>query len=671
MPQDSATALSPITKRPLRSLLWGVSIALSWTWGLGLFFSVQFSLHFGLVGLLSFAIPNMLGLVIFGMLTQRIARRLPGERDFERHFLATSHSLRFVILAYQLVAISLTFFAILAYLFAPLGLNPALGALLILAAALMLGESFDIVRIKWSHLAMFVAILLCMAGVAVSVGAYLETTELPSVLAEGHSSWKSPGFVGFLIPIVAGLLLGPWLDIQQWQRAIQIHREKASIRQSYLYGGLLFFGILLFHGFLALTLMSVGGPSHLRPAQDGFFDGKDYIVRFMLLSGEPFGMLGKVCYVGFIILCIVSTLDSGYVSLKWYLKKLTRKSEHLIMTIIPENLLSSPVVPMILALAVGMGGLLLGFRLEYFMSFYASFGVGYALVFLFRTTYFPEFTRFTQTALFSVAAFSLGLFGIGYFEQTWYLMVLGPLIPLIHGFAVISSRVVVDDLQKALPKPDSTDEVPLPSVSGKAAEVAISALENAISRLDPKAGEKLKSVIHRIEPAAAQALAGFLHSVSPGGGGATALAPIDADGEHARGHFEGKWFCHTFMTTYSDTNSVGNVYFGNYIIYVGKVREMFFRSCMPSFDLKSTGFYILTRQIEHKFNIEAKEFEILTVKIRVEGFNRKFAVLEHEIVNQAKQVLGKGKQTLMFVSAKDYRLVDLPSELQTAFLPYT
>ena len=41
------------------NLLWGNSVALSWMWGLGLFFSVQFSLQYGLFGLLTFAIPGI------------------------------------------------------------------------------------------------------------------------------------------------------------------------------------------------------------------------------------------------------------------------------------------------------------------------------------------------------------------------------------------------------------------------------------------------------------------------------------------------------------------------------------------------------------------------------------------------------------------------------------
>lgn len=659
-----------------KSALWGVSIALSWTWGLGLFFSVQMALHFGLFGLLLFAIPNAIGLMLFGLLTHRIGKRYERTRDMENHFFTTSNSMRYVILAYQLVAITLTFFAIFRYLFMPLGIDLILVVLIMLGAALMLGEQFDIARIKWSHLAMFAVIALCAGGLATGVGSWMNSNDVPWQLAAGERSVGSWYFLGYFVPILCGFLIGPWLDVQQWHRAIQIHREQGSIRGAYVIGGSLFFSILIFHGLLALTVRSIGGPGLILPAPDGLFHAKDYIVRFFWSPGYGFGPIVKGFYIAFLCLCVLSTLDSGYVSLKWYLGRLVRKSEHIILSIIPAQVISSPVLVCLIAVAIAAVSVPMHVELEYFMSFYGAFSVGYALVFLFRTTFAPKFTEFAQTTLFSVAAFSLGIFGIGFFKEWWFLMALGAVAPMVHGFVTISGRAVVDDLQKALPRQDTAEEeAAADSISGKAMATSVQALQTAIKRLDPAAAERFHTVIQRVEPQAAQALATVLQAVQPHQtteGALTPSKPIDTDAaiEHAQGHYEGKWFVHTFMSTYSDTNSVGNVYFGQYVIWVGKVREMFFRDCMPGFDLQSTNFFILTRAFEHKFNMEAREFEIITVKIRVADFNRKFATLEHQIFNQAQQLLGKGKQVLLFVSSKDYQIVDLPDQVKRAFLPH-
>ncbi|MEO8376946.1 MAG: hypothetical protein ABI579_04680, partial [Candidatus Sumerlaeota bacterium] len=495
-------------------MLWGNSIALSWTWGLGLFFSVQIALHFGIAGLLSFAIPNSLGLIFFGLLTQTIANRYPSGKDFERHFFKTSETLKFVFLLYQVVAVSLTFFAIFKYLFVPMGVNMGLAALVMVGASFLLGQQFDIRKIKWTHLTMTVVIATSVIALLHSLSSYVSANNLTESFGSPHNRVKSWSYVGYLIPMVVGLFVGPWLDLQQWQRAVQIHREQTSLRLSWFLGALIFFSILLFHGTLALHLVGSSSAEPLTAGVNGLFHAKDFISNFLFTGEHGVTTLFRVSYAAFIFLCIISTLDSGFVAFKWYQTELVRKSEHIIFTIIPEAIFRSPEVVMLACVGIAAASLKLGFELEYFMSFYASFFVGYAIVFLFRSTYKPQFTNFEQTTLFSVAAFSLGLFGIGYFEKAWYFMVLGAIVPAIQGIVTISSRVVVDDLQKALPKPDSTDEVPTGSVSGKAAHMAVVALENAISRLNPKAGESLKGILHKIEPTAAQALASVLSTIN-------------------------------------------------------------------------------------------------------------------------------------------------------------
>ena len=78
--------------RCLNALLWGNSVALAWMWGLGLFFSVQMTFMFGLQGLLLFAIPNSVGLALFGYLTQIVARNHDGGRESLAFFLTSSPS---------------------------------------------------------------------------------------------------------------------------------------------------------------------------------------------------------------------------------------------------------------------------------------------------------------------------------------------------------------------------------------------------------------------------------------------------------------------------------------------------------------------------------------------------------------------------------------------------
>ena len=122
----------------LNTLLWGNTVALSWVWGLGLFFSVQFTVEFGLTGLLTFLIPNCLGLFLFGAVADHIARRNDGSGVSPYSSVIWSRPFRLVFFLYQLLAITLTIFALIRYGWHPLGLRPdtlylPLTALIILA----------------------------------------------------------------------------------------------------------------------------------------------------------------------------------------------------------------------------------------------------------------------------------------------------------------------------------------------------------------------------------------------------------------------------------------------------------------------------------------------------------------------------------------------------------
>ncbi|MCE9543377.1 MAG: acyl-CoA thioesterase, partial [Verrucomicrobia bacterium] len=184
--------------------------------------------------------------------------------------------------------------------------------------------------------------------------------------------------------------------------------------------------------------------------------------------------------------------------------------------------------------------------------------------------------------------------------------------------------------------------------------------------LKPLTGEDFTTDNEELDgPASASVVP--LTSFTPVG---TVLTPAPTGTHDIAGHFEDKWFIHTFIATYADTNSVGNVYFGMYAMWVGKTRELFFNRVMPKFNLKETPFYILTRSFEHKFVRETREFEQVSVKIRVAGHNRKFVTLEHEIYDSTGNMLGKGSQSLLFVSSADYKMLDIPSEVMGAFLTY-
>ncbi len=616
---------NPSTPSPrsgfVNALLWGNSVALSWVWGLGLFFSVQFTVEFGLTGLLTFLIPNCLGLFLFGAIADHIARRNAGSESLAAFFTNWSRPFRLVFFLYQIIALSLTIFALIRYAWQPLGLHPdslylPLTALIILAAGILFGEEFSIRRIKYSHAVFLAVILCCVAVIILELGSpYLRGIHRPSLLPTHDMD-----FWGYVVPICIGFLVGPWLDLQQWQRAIQIRRENTSITVSFAFGALIFGAVLLFHGILALWAMEGGGASFIQKGLAGYPYAESLLTRVFAAAPANPWLLGA--YLTFLGACILTTLDSGYIALRWFFQSNASRSKNPIFSLIPERLVTSPIPSFVLCALIAVTGAALGIELEYFMIFFATFFVGYSALAIGRAFMNGPVNMIPQVKMFCIGSLAVVIFAYGYFLHQPVFQILGSLLPLGYVLWLMLKPIV-------------------PLVG-----------EETITE-----GEELA------QPATASVV-----PLTPVG---TVLTPAPTGTHDITGHFEDKWFIHSFVATYADTNSVGNVYFGMYAMWVGKTRELFFNRVMPKFNLKETPFYILTRSFEHKFIRETREFETVSVKIRVAGYNRKFVTLEHEIFDSTGNMLGKGSQSLLFVSSSDYKMLDIPQDVMTAFISYT
>ncbi len=623
--------------RWINALLWGNSVALAWMWGLGLFFSVQMTFMFGLQGLLLFAIPNALGLMLFGFLTQIVAKRhAGGQESLAIFFDRFSKPFRLILYLYQVVALTLTVFALSKYLFGSLELVPPslkwlyliMAVFVVLAAGCLFGEEFGIAKIKFGHAAMGLLLAVAVGVILFSLHPLVpENFQWDAALPQ---AWKGPSMLGYAIPLLVGLLVGPWLDLQHWQRAIQIHREKSSISLSYFFGGLIFFLMLLFHGYLAAWVLGKGNIDleTFGKGLDGFRYAHQLVVGY--IDGLPADAKGLMpaAYYAFLGICALTTLDSGYIALKWFLGVNLGKSQNMLVGMLPKRLLESPIPTFLLVMVITLIALVAKLELEYFMVFYASFFVGYASLAIARCFVPNSQHPLPQIRMFSLASISLVIFAFGYCTGANFLLILGSLLPLLYVIWLVGNT----DLLRVVTE---------------------------------KAGEVLEAAAHEIP--AIKTITRTASSIAATH--VTAPAPPQ-DAHSLGGHFEGKWFVYSFIATYQDTNSVGNVYFGMYGLFVGKTRELFFNTVMPDFDLKTTSFYILTRSFEHKFVRESREFDVITVKIRVADFNRKFCTLEHQVFGSDNELLGKGKQSLLFVSSKDYSLLDIPGEVYTAFIPH-
>jgi acyl-CoA thioesterase FadM len=612
---------------PLSSFLWGNSIGLSWMWGLGLFFSVQFTIQYGLMGLLCFSIPNAVGLFLFGYITDKVANRHQDPESLAIFFNAWSKPFRLPLFLYQVAALSLTIFAIIRYLWQPLDLDPAfiylpLGLLIVLAAAFLFGEEFGIQRIKWSHSAMWLLAMIAILILCITNQPNFITPKRP--FTGGELQWGA--FLGYLVPICVGLLVGPWMDLQQWQRAIQIRREGQSIVSAYAYGAVLFFGLLIFHGGLTNWALTEGAATYVRSGLLDFKYGHEVLTEFFhsKIKENPliFG-----AYATFVCVCILTTLDSGYIALRWLFTTYLSQSKGFLFSLLPVKLMTSPIPVFLVAAMFAVIALFFNLELEYFMILYATFFVAYSALGMLRVIRGKSDLPLPQVKMFCVGVLSMVIFSFGYLREIPFFLVCGSLIPVGYILWLLVKSQTHSETHEVL-----VDRVVEKSLTSEMQTGDVGAFPS---------GSQLALADHPSEV-------------------------VDS----SEGYFEGKTFVHSLLSTYGDTNSVGNIYFGMYAMWVGKTRELFLRKVMPDFDIETTEFYILTRSFEHKFVREAKEFEKIRIEISLGDHNRKFIELNHRVLDGTNKVLGKGKQTLMFVASKDYSLLDIPASMKAAFVPY-
>lgn len=632
-----------------KTVLWGNSVALAWTWGIGLFFSVQTAIQFGFNDLLTYCIINASGLALFGIINHFLAKKFSGE-EYENIFLIKASKFKFAFLCYQVIAISLTLFALLKYVTLPLGILSVLVCVTFLGAVIFLGEEFSIRRMKYTHLVFGLGVFACLYALLSSdlFASNFSLLSIPAEFKEGLMSFHSQLFKkAYWLPIAIGFAFGPWLDLQHWQRVIQIKKEGLNAAWAYAIGGLIFFGIIFTDGLIALAAFNQDKASLLMNKAASMFNSssllfqvKDSITLTLSNHSELNYLLGF--YITFIVLACLTTFDSGYVSLKWYLKSLLKDSNSIIFSFLPKKALSSPipwfVFCAILATTTMHFGVLgnfvvkldkslekfFHFELEYYMAFFAAFFVMYAVTFI-RSMIDNEHQKtFSPLKLFATGLCATSIFGIGYFSENTIVMALASLIPLIYGAYTVSK-----DLELLPPDPNEENNTET---------------KTQVQRINPNV-EIMPNPDHQL--------------------------PEGAELTSVKGcYIKDKWFVHSFIPTYQDTNSVGNVYFAMYAMWVGKTRELFFLHSMPDFDPKTSDFLILTRSYEHKFIRETQEFNPVTIHIRIADYNRKFTTLEHKILNEEGELIGKGKQSLMFVSSKDYGLIDIPDAAYQAFLPY-
>ena len=408
------------------------------------------------------------------------------------------------------------------------GAGAAIGVALFLFGASAIGHGLSLTGVKRLHVA---ALVVAVVAAALALSALPATKDVPPVPLASFDS----RCYGLVIPTRGGLLLGPWLDIQQWQRAAAIRREGGSVGLAHSVGAILFFGLLCLNALLAAEAGRVG----IIVSSDGL-PGAEGAVSFASARSAD-GLLGSGgAYAIWTTLALGTTIDSSYNATRWFLATKQSRSVSAVLALIPPGVASSPLWLIAGATFVAAAAYRANLSLIYLMLPFATLFVSSAACLVCevlggRRVYDP-------VLCFLIGCAAAIIFVLGYLPPTPLFLTLSPLVGLIGAAPAI------------------------------------------IGFFTPQPGGDGRAIVEIFRCAARRRIA------TPG--------PWTSCPSHG---FDGQWFVMQLMPTYDDTNSVGNIYFANYIRWVGKARELFFNTCMPDFDIKTTRFYILTRSFTHNF----------------------------------------------------------------------
>lgn len=574
------------------SLAWSPTVAVSWLWGLGFFYSIHVTVTYGWLGFLAFAIPNAFGLFLFGYVlgSARV--------DLEKVFESIQSGYAGLLVLCQLCAVGLTLFGFSAYLWTPLFLTGApVSIALLLIVGCAIGHAVSLPAMKILHTVYLVI------GVAAGLVALWQLLQAHPVAGLPLARFDSR-FYGLMLPTLVGFLLGPWLDVQQWHRVVEMRRHGVSPRLAYAGGSFLFAASLIINACLAATAGMDGAITT--------FDGtvaSQPVVAFAISRAHL-----SVAAIAFTIwagISAVTTIDGFYLSTRWMLTSVLRRSNAPLLTFVPPALIGSPLWIALAAAVTTAVMVRLNLSMMYLMMPFATLFVSSGLCLVAEAMGVPRQYDATLCTLIGLAAALMFL--VGYAAPLPAFLTLAPLVGAVGAAPMVLMLLGF--------QPPST-----PSGPGRQTAPEVATLNASVT------------VLTR---------------------------------EHGTSHgFDGSTFVLHMTPTYDDTNSVGNIYFANYVRWVGKTRELFFDICMPEFDLKTTSYYVLTRSFQHDFRREAREFEPITVRISIARHNRKFVTLAHEIYSDMQGLLGRGEQSLMFVDRDTSRPLDIPRAIIEGFLPY-
>lgn len=228
--------------------LGGTSIAASWIWAPALFVSVQLAYEKGLAGLFWFTFPNVIALLLFGLLAPKIRKRFPQGYTLPQYikFKLKSNRVHKIYLVpyffYQIMAVTVQLFAGGSLVSLLTGIKliivMPIHAIIALAYTLISGLEASIIT-DFFQMAMIIIIGIIVLPLTWSASGGMKTILGGLSGLSGTINIFDPG-IAFSMGIVTsiGLISGAICDQQYWQRSFAL--KERQLKKGFIFGAILF-----------------------------------------------------------------------------------------------------------------------------------------------------------------------------------------------------------------------------------------------------------------------------------------------------------------------------------------------------------------------------------------------------------------------------------------------
>ncbi|MDQ3393501.1 MAG: acyl-CoA thioesterase [Bacteroidota bacterium] len=122
---------------------------------------------------------------------------------------------------------------------------------------------------------------------------------------------------------------------------------------------------------------------------------------------------------------------------------------------------------------------------------------------------------------------------------------------------------------------------------------------------------------------------------------------------------------------YAETDQMGFVYHGNYLMYYEIARTESLRNLGIAYkELEAAGIMLPVLDFYCKFYKPARYDDVLTVKVSIPQFPGVKIHFTYEIFNQHQELINTGNTILVFLSKDSEKPVRLPEQLKKVLEPY-